>query len=141
MSRSERSQPATDFLDERSRSQDAHSLARTEVSDVVRHEDASPCPDRGRQDRDVLRIGKFARPFTVVRCRAVDLDWNRAEELLEERRGFRELGGQIPSNLRHGGLGQHHTKEAKLAENQDRVAGTRAGQEPGDQDISIDTNK
>jgi hypothetical protein len=43
------------------------------------------------------------------------------------RRGSRELGPEIPSDLHHGGLGEHQTKEAKLAENQDRVAGARAG--------------
>jgi hypothetical protein len=70
----------------------------------------------------------------------MDLNRNSAEERFEERRGLRELGGQIPSDLRHGGLGKYKTKEAKLAENQNRVAGARAGQQSGNQDISIDAN-
>jgi hypothetical protein len=106
----------------------------------MRHEDACSGTDRCAEDWDVLRVGKLARPFAVVRCRAVDLDGNGAEELLEEGLGFRELGGQVPSDLRHGGLGKHQTKEAKLAEDQDRVAGACAGQQSGDQDVSIDTN-
>ena len=106
----------------------------------MRHEDGRSCSDRCGEDRDVLRIGELARPVAVVRCRAVDLNWNRAEELLEERRGLRELGGQVPSNFNHGGLGEHQTKEAKLAENQDAVAGARAGQQSGNQNISIDAN-
>jgi hypothetical protein len=64
----------------------------------------------------------------------------RAEELLEERRGFRELGGQIPSNLRHSDVREHQTQKAKLAQNEDRVAGARARQQSGDQDISIDAD-
>jgi hypothetical protein len=94
----------------------------------MRHEDPRPCADRCGEDRNILRVGKRAGPLAVVWCRPVDLDWNCAEELLEERRGFRELGSQIPSNLRHSDLGEHQTKEAKFAENQDRVAGAGAGQ-------------
>ena len=71
-----------------------------------------------------------ASPFTVVWGRPVDLDGHRAEELLEEWRDFRELGGKTPSNLLHRGLGEDQTKEAQFAENQDRVAGTRAQQRP-----------
>jgi hypothetical protein len=52
-----------------------------------------------------------------------------------------EFGGQVPPDLGHGGLREHQTKEAKLAENQDRVAGARAGQQPGDQDVSIETDR
>ena len=47
----------------------------------------------------------------------------------------------IPSDLRHGGLGKHQTKEAKLAEDQNHVAGARARQQSGNQDVSIDTNE
>ncbi len=36
---------------------------------------------------------------------------------------FRDLGGQVPSDLRHGGLGKHRTKEAKLAEDQETQTG------------------
>jgi len=107
----------------------------------MRHEDPRPGADRCGEDRDVLGVGKLARPFTVVWGRPVDLDWNRAEELLEERRSFRELGGQIPSNFPHRSLGEDQTKEAQLAENQDGVAGARAGQQPGDQDVSIDADE
>jgi len=107
----------------------------------MRHEDPRACADCRGEDRNILRVGKLAGPFAVVWCRPVDLDWNRSEELLEERRGFRELGGQIPSNLRHSDLGEHQTKEAKLTENQDRVAGAGAGQQSGDQDVSIDANE
>jgi len=106
----------------------------------VRHEDTRSCADRCGEDRDVLRIGKLARPFVVVRCRAANLGWHGAEEFLEERHGLGELGGEISPDLRHAGLREDETKEVKLAENQDRVAGARAGQESGDQDVSIDTN-
>ena len=41
---------------------------------------------------------------------------------------FRELRGQVPPDLRHGGLREHETKETKLAKDQDRVAqSSRAG--------------
>ena len=70
----------------------------------------------------------------------MDLEGNRTEELFEERGDLRELGGQVPSDLRHGGLGEHQTKEAKLAEHQDRMARARAGQQAGDQDVSIETD-
>jgi hypothetical protein len=106
----------------------------------MRHEEARSCANRCGENRDVLGIGKPTRSIAIVHCRAMDLDRNRAEELLEEWGGFRELGGQIPADLRHGSLGKHQTKEAKLAKNQNRVAGARAGQQSGDQDVSIDTN-
>jgi len=70
----------------------------------------------------------------------MDLNGDRAKELLEQRGGLRKLGDEVPSDLRHGGLGEHQTEEAELAENQDRVAGARAGQQSGDQDVSIDAN-
>jgi hypothetical protein len=106
----------------------------------MRHEEARSCADRCGEDRDVLRIGKLASSFAVVCRGAMDLHRNSAEELFEERRGLRELGGQIPAYLRHGGLGKHQTKEAQLAENQNRVAGSRPGQQAGDQDVSIDAD-
>jgi hypothetical protein len=77
----------------------------------MRHEEARSCADRCGEDRDVLRIGKLASSFAVVCRGAMDLHRNSAEELFEERSGLRELGGQIPSYLRHGGLGKHETKE------------------------------
>jgi hypothetical protein len=110
------------------------------MSDVVRHQDARSCTDRCGEDRDILRISKIARQFKVMRGRALDLDGDCAEELLEERDGFRELGGQIPSNLSYSALREHQAKEAKLAEHQDRVASARARQQSGDQDISIDAD-
>jgi len=70
----------------------------------------------------------------------MDLDGNRAEELFEQRGGFRELGDEVPPDLCHGGLRNHETKKPKLAEDQDRVAGARAGKQSSDQDVSIDTN-
>ena len=106
----------------------------------MRHQNPRSCADRCGEDRDVLRVGKLARAFTVVWCRTVDLEGNHAEELLEEQGGLGELGGQVPSDLRHGGFGEYQTKEAKLAENENRVAGARAGQQAGDQDVSIDAN-
>src|SRR5262245_21226583 len=118
-----------------------HSLARTEVSDVMGHEHPRPCADRCDEDRDVLGVGKLASPLAIVWSRPVDLDGTHAEELLEERRGFRELAGQISSNLPHRGLGEDQTKEAKFPEYQNGVAGARAGQEPGDQDVSIDADE
>ena len=105
------------------------------------HKHPRPCADRRGEDRDVLGVDKLARPFAFVWSRPVDLDGNRAEELLEERRGFRELGGQIPSNLPHRGLGEDQTKEAQFPENQEGVAGARARQQPGDQDVSIDADE
>lgn len=86
---------------------------------VVRPEETCAGADRCREDRDVLQIGELAGSFAIARCRTLDLGWNRAEKLLEERRGFRKLGGKIPSNLRHRGLGEHEAKEPKLAEHQD----------------------
>ena len=74
ISPSEGSHPRAGFLDERSWSHDTYSLARTEVSDVMRHEHPRPCADRRGEDRDVLGLGKLARPFTVVWGRPVDLD-------------------------------------------------------------------
>ena len=71
----------------------------------------------------------------------MDQNGDRAEELLEERGRLRKLGGQIPSGFVHGDLGEHQTKKAKLAEDQDRVAGARAGQQTGDQDVRVDTNE
>jgi hypothetical protein len=106
----------------------------------VRREDARSGADRCGKDRDVLRISELPRPVSVMRGRAVDQNWGRADELLEERRGLGELSGQVSANFSHGGLGEHQTKEAQLPENQDRVAGARAGQQSGDQDISIDAN-
>jgi hypothetical protein len=106
----------------------------------MRHEKARSCADRCGEDRNVLRVGKLACAFAVLCRGAMDLNRNSTEERFEERRGLRELGGQIPSDLRHGGLGKYKTKEAKLAENQNRVAGARARQQSGNQDISIDAN-
>jgi hypothetical protein len=83
---------------------------------------ARSCADRCGEDRNVLRVGKLACAFAVV-CRG-------AMERFEERRGLSELGGQIPSDLRHGSLGKYKTKEAKLAENDNRVAGARADSNP-----------
>jgi hypothetical protein len=95
-----------------------------EVSDVMRDEETGSCADRCGEDRHVLRAGEFARPFTVVRCRMVDLERHRSEEFLEER----------------GGLGEHQAKETKLTENQDGVACAGAGQQAGDQDVSVETD-
>jgi len=106
----------------------------------MRHEEARSCADRCGEDRDVLRIGKLASSLAVVCRGAMDLHRNSAEELFEERSGLRELGGQIPSYLRHGGLGKHQTKEAELAEHKDRMTRPCAGQQSGNQDVSIDTN-
>jgi hypothetical protein len=106
----------------------------------MRDEEARSCADRCGEDRDVLRIGKFACSFAVVCRGAMDLHRNSAKELFEERRGLRKLGGQIPSNLRHGGLGKHETKKAELAQDQNRVAGAAAGQQSRNQDVGIDTN-
>jgi nitrogen regulatory protein PII len=138
--RSERCHPRAGFLDERSRPHDTHPLRRTEVSDVVSDEQARSRADRYSEDGDVLRVCEIARSFPIVRCRTLDLNLNGAEEFLEEGSGLGELGAQVLSDLRHGGLGQHQTKEAKLAENEDRVAGAGAGQQSGDQDVSIDTD-
>jgi hypothetical protein len=41
------------------------------------------------------RIGTSFASFAVVRCRAMDLDWNRAEEFFEERGGFRGLAAKF----------------------------------------------
>jgi hypothetical protein len=47
----------------------------------------------------------------------MDLNGNRAEELLEEGGRFRKLGLQISSDLVHGGLREYQANEAKLTEN------------------------
>jgi len=110
------------------------------MSDVVGDEEGRFCADGCGENRHILRVGEFARSFTVVRCRTVNLVRDGAEELLEERRRLGELGAQVPSDLSHGRLGEHQTQEAKLAEHQDRVAGAGARQQASDQDISIDTD-
>jgi hypothetical protein len=110
------------------------------MSDVVRDKEARSCADGCGENRHILRVGEFARSFTVVRCRTVDLERDRVEELLEKRRGLGEPGGQVPPDLIHGKLGEHQTQEAKLAEHQDRMAGAGARQQASDQDISIDTD-
>jgi hypothetical protein len=104
--------------------------------------DEEPCSraDRCGEDRDVLRVGELPRAFTIVRCRAVDLDRDGTEELLEERRGLGELRPEVPPDFRHGGLRKHETKEPELGEDQDGVTGARARQQPGDQDVRIETN-
>jgi hypothetical protein len=54
---------------------------------------------------------------------------------------LRKLGRQIPSDLVHCGLREYQANEAKLAENQDRVAGASAGKQAGNEDVSVDTNE
>jgi hypothetical protein len=110
------------------------------MPDVVGDEEPRSCADSCGENRYVLGVGEVAPSFTIVRCRTVDLERDGAEELLEERRGLGELRREVSTDLRHGGLGKHQTKEAKLAKHEDRVAGARAGQQPGDQNVSIDTD-
>jgi hypothetical protein len=69
------------------------------------------------------------------------LEGHPAEKLLEERRGPGELCTQIPPDFLHGCLGQYQTKQLELAESQNRVAGTRARQEAGNQDVRIDADE
>jgi hypothetical protein len=106
----------------------------------VSDEKAGSCANGGGENRNVFRVREFPRAFTVVRCGTVNLEWDGAEEFPEERRGLRELGGQVPADLGHGSLWEHQTKEAKLGEDQNRVAGAGAGHEARDQDVSIDTD-
>jgi hypothetical protein len=110
------------------------------MSDVVGDEEARSCADSCGENRHILHVGEFARSFTVVRCRTTDLERDGAEELLEERCSLGELGGQVPSDLSHGKLGEHQTQQTKLAEHQDRVAGAGAREQTGDQDVGIDTD-
>ena len=60
---------AQDLLDERPRTHDTHSLPRTEVSDVVRDEQARSCAIAAAINRHVLRVSASSRAFTVVRRR------------------------------------------------------------------------
>jgi hypothetical protein len=60
--------------------------------------------------------------------------------LLEEQRGLGEFGGKVASNFYHRGLGKDQSQETKFAEDEDRVAGASAGEQTGDQDISIDAD-
>jgi hypothetical protein len=88
------------------------------------------CADRCGENR---RVPSGRRVCARVHGRAVSaggLQRDSTEELLEERCGLGELGGETPSHLSHGGLGEYQTKETKLAEHQDRVAGARAGSKP-----------
>jgi len=126
VSRSERRHPGAGFLDERSRSDDAHSRTRAKVPDVVRDEETRSGANRRGEDWDVLRISELPRTFTVVRRRLMDLDGNRAKEFLEERGSLGELGNEVPSDFRHRPLGKDHTQEANFAEHQNRMAGARA---------------
>jgi hypothetical protein len=82
------------------------------VPDVVSNEEPRSGADRCGENRDVFRVGEFPRSLAVMGRRAVDLDRDSAEEFLEERRGLRELGGEVPTDFRHRGLGKHQTKEA-----------------------------
>ena len=66
VSRPERAHPRAGFLDERSRTHDTHPFTRTEVSDVVRDEQARSCTHRGGEDRHVLDVGKLGRPIPVA---------------------------------------------------------------------------
>jgi hypothetical protein len=104
-------------------------------------ENAGSRADCCGEDRDILRVGKLASPFAIVRCGTADLDGHPAEKLLEKRRGPGELCSQIPPDFLHGRLGQHQAKQPELAENQNRVTGTRARQEAGNQDVRIDANE
>src|SRR5262249_9766961 len=79
----ERAHPRAGFLDEPSRAHDTHSLTRSKVFDVVRDEEPCSRADRCSEDRDVLRVGELPRALTIVRCRALDLDRDGTEELLE----------------------------------------------------------
>jgi hypothetical protein len=54
------------------------------MSEVVGDEEGRSCADGRGQNRHILRVGEFARSFTVVRCRTVDLERDGAEEFLEE---------------------------------------------------------
>jgi hypothetical protein len=137
----EGSHPPAEFFDERPRAHDTHTVTRPEVPDVVRDEQARAGTNRGGENRYVLRIGEFARSFTVVRCWTLDRKLNGPQEFLEKGRGLRELSGQVPSDLSHCSLREHQTKETKLAKHEDRMAGAGAGHEAGDQDVSIDTDR
>ena len=126
VSRSERRHPGAGFLDERSRSDDAHSRTRAKVPDVVRDEETRSGANRRGEDWDVLRISELPRTFTVVRRRLMDLDGNRAKEFLEERGSLGELGNEVPSDFRHRRLGKDQTQKVNFAEHQNRMAGARA---------------
>jgi hypothetical protein len=89
----------------------------------VSDKEAGACADRCGEDRDILRVRKLARPFAVARRRTVDLDRDRAQEFLEQRRGFGKLRGQVSADFVYGGLGQHQTQKADFTEDQNRVAG------------------
>jgi hypothetical protein len=66
--------------------------------------------------------------------RAIDAHRHRAEELLEERSGLRELVGQVASDLVDDSLREDQGEEADFAQDQDRVAGAgprQAAARPG----------
>ena len=123
---SERSHPPAGFLDERPRPNDAHPFAGTKVSDVVRDEEAGPRADRCGQDWHVLRVSELARAFTVARGRMMNLNRNRAEELLKQRDGLGKLRERFRRTSTTASSGNTRTEESDLAEDQDCVAGTRA---------------
>jgi hypothetical protein len=50
------------------------------MSEVVGDEEGRSCADGRGQNRHILRVGEFARSFTVVRCRTVDLERDGAED-------------------------------------------------------------
>jgi hypothetical protein len=107
----------------------------------MRHKDPCSCANRGDKNGDILRVGKLTRSFAAVRRRAVDLDWNRTKELLEERCSFRQVGCQILPDLGDGGFGERQAEETEFAEYQDHMTGAGAGEKSGDQDVRVNTDE
>jgi len=122
----EGSHPCAGPLDERSWSHDTHSLARTEMSDVMRREHPRPCADRRGDDRDVLGLGKLARPFTVRWCRPI---WTESAQRNSSKSG--KASGSLEPRFRRtsptAASGRTRRSRVQLAENQNGVPGARAG--------------
>ena len=120
---------------------DAHAFPRPEVPHVVGHEEWSAGADSRSENRDILCVGKIASPFPILGCGLIDSYGHRAEKLLEERHGLRELHRKVGPDFFDDRLGEHEGEEADLPEDQDRVTRARAGQEAGDQDVGVEADR
>jgi hypothetical protein len=123
----EGSHPRPSLFDEHPWAHNPHTLSRSEVPHVVGHQERRAGTDRRGEDRHVLLVSQGASPFPVLSRGPIDPHRYRAEELLKERQGLRQLVSQVPPDLIDDGLRKVQPEEADLTKDQDGVARTRAG--------------
>jgi hypothetical protein len=73
----------------------------------VGHEEWSASADSRSENGDILCVGKIASPFPILGCGLIDSYGDRAEELVEERHGLRELRRQVAPDFLDDRLGEH----------------------------------